>query len=1379
MGDNMKLEDFFPTYVNYEDRESIYELEGDPFYNSIIYKKEFDDSRARGALSEPRPQRGDLLKHQMFMQRFMSPHTPYDRMLVFHGLGSGKCLGKDTPILMYNGSTCKVQDIKEGDFVMGDDGSPRIVLSTTNGEDELYRVKAHGNENVSNYVVNSSHILTLMPTKPEIYHCGKTTEEDPKKQFFKVYYVDLKDIHVRSKNFPTRKKAEEFVDEINSKNVPIDISMEEYLFLENNTKKFLRGMYATLSFPKREVLIDPYILGYWLCDRNTKGEVFSEIHKEVKPYFREVFDKYGIPFANITKERPFYETDYFKDSLYHYNIYRDKRIPLEYLHNDRETRLQVLAGMLDFDCAINHKPRRYEFIVTSKELALDVYFLIKSIGNIQCNYKPIKAAKQVYYQINVFGASLEEIPFKVEARSKVATELNRTSEENYYPIHVKQLEDGEYYGFEVDGNGRFLLGDFTVTHNSCLLSGVAEYAKHIRSNALSQNKVIILVRNPALKKNMMNELACICTKNIYEPSRTDPKTGEQRSMDTMKKILGKNIAVNYEIMTFTAFSKIIANLSNEQIREIYSNRYILIDEAHNIRVQPQKDVSKNSLNLGNRKSISNYKEIHRCLHNIVGSKVMLLSATPMKDQASEICQVLNLLLSMDQQLDKKTFMEEYFTEVDGKPQFKAGLRKQFKDKYLNGIVSYLRSSTSDIQIKNEGTIDTDRGINFVKTLNIEMEDEQEEVYQKAYKIDAPRSSLNANMEIEDAVDDEGKKDEGGGIWGNARQASMFVSPSGKYGIQRSGQQFAQYEKGEYFLDSEISDYILKDGDSTEAKLRRVKKLSIKFWYLIRDILKYPDEKFFIYCEHVQGGGCILLSAILKLFGFSQAPTISSSGQAEESEGYCPSDKPKDLTNRLSANNKRFITLTGSTVTTSQLDVLVNDIFNSKSNLNGEYIRVIIGSDIVSEGISFKHIRRMYVVTPYWNDSTTSQAIGRAIRYKSHIDLPEEKRNISIFRLAAVPFEETDDIKSIDIEMYKLSEYKDIRIKQIERLLKENAVDCSLNKGRNVLPTDEPNSKLCDYQSDCDYQCDYVDSKLAKADWIGTRITDTYNLYFAETEIKQIQDAIANAFIYKFAYLFQELLDRILDTIKDIPTIVLARALNDMIVNNKFVTNRYGFINYIREDNGLFFLIDNPLHPQVYTSYYYAKHISLNQKLGNFEDALIKMEYEKIPFILEQLIKNQKNPDVLKQIFKKLSPEIIEHIISSFYIAYMSKVNVNKELQSFIIDKFSSYFKQQPSGLMFTFNPDKPKLLKQINNQYMWVDATEEDIQEVEQQRGDKVTMLRDNPLGYYGVITNNEKDDPKSLKIVEVKERISHTGKTDKRLEKQGTACGSGNFALS
>ena len=74
-----KLEDFFPIYTMEDEKE---------FYSSVPIKKEFDDARA--VLNEPRPQRGEQLKHQAFMMRFLSPHTPYDKMIAFHGLGSGK-----------------------------------------------------------------------------------------------------------------------------------------------------------------------------------------------------------------------------------------------------------------------------------------------------------------------------------------------------------------------------------------------------------------------------------------------------------------------------------------------------------------------------------------------------------------------------------------------------------------------------------------------------------------------------------------------------------------------------------------------------------------------------------------------------------------------------------------------------------------------------------------------------------------------------------------------------------------------------------------------------------------------------------------------------------------------------------------------------------------------------------------------------------------------------------------------------------------------------------------------------------------------------------------------------------------------------------------
>ena len=54
--------------------------------------------------------------------------------------GYGKCLAKDTPVRMYNGEIKKVQDIVIGDQLMGDDSTPRKVLSLASGREQMYRV---------------------------------------------------------------------------------------------------------------------------------------------------------------------------------------------------------------------------------------------------------------------------------------------------------------------------------------------------------------------------------------------------------------------------------------------------------------------------------------------------------------------------------------------------------------------------------------------------------------------------------------------------------------------------------------------------------------------------------------------------------------------------------------------------------------------------------------------------------------------------------------------------------------------------------------------------------------------------------------------------------------------------------------------------------------------------------------------------------------------------------------------------------------------------------------------------------------------------------------------------------------------------------------
>ena len=75
--------------------------------------------------------------------------------------GAGKCLGKDTPVLMADGTTKLVQYVVAGDRLMGADGTARNVLSVASGRELLYRVKPKKGDA---YVVNASHILSLKKT---------------------------------------------------------------------------------------------------------------------------------------------------------------------------------------------------------------------------------------------------------------------------------------------------------------------------------------------------------------------------------------------------------------------------------------------------------------------------------------------------------------------------------------------------------------------------------------------------------------------------------------------------------------------------------------------------------------------------------------------------------------------------------------------------------------------------------------------------------------------------------------------------------------------------------------------------------------------------------------------------------------------------------------------------------------------------------------------------------------------------------------------------------------------------------------------------------------------------------------------------------------
>jgi len=121
--------------------------------------------------------------------------------------------------------------------------------------------------------------------------------------------------------------------------------------------------------------------------------------------------------------------------------------------------------------------------------------------------------------------------------------------------------------------------------------------------------------------------------------------------------------------------------------------------------------------------------------------------------------------------------------------------------------------------------------------------------------------------------------------------------------------------------------------------------------------------------------------------------------------------------------KTYVLWDGSLKDTDK--IRIKEILNSTKNMDGKYIRVILGSPSIKEGISFKHIQHLHQIDPVWNISAKNQIEGRCIRYKSHDDIPINhsylKRSVVVHNYIAIANNDTNNFKKI---------LSDIKTKQI-------------------------------------------------------------------------------------------------------------------------------------------------------------------------------------------------------------------------------------------------------------------------------------------------------------------------------------------------------------
>ncbi len=126
--------------------------------------------------------------------------------------------------------------------------------------------------------------------------------------------------------------------------------------------------------------------------------------------------------------------------------------------------------------------------------------------------------------------------------------------------------------------------------------------------------------------------------------------------------------------------------------------------------------------------------------------------------------------------------------------------------------------------------------------------------------------------------------------------------------------------------------------------------------------------------------------------------------------------------------------------------VIKNIVNSKDNIFGEKLRVILGSPSIKEGVSFKHVQHMHVLDPVWNQSAKTQVEGRAIRYCSHVDINPKihvplKRKVIVHIYKSIPRKNGKVTKTCDQIIYDvIIERKKSTIKIGEDALKKVAID---------------------------------------------------------------------------------------------------------------------------------------------------------------------------------------------------------------------------------------------------------------------------------------------------------------------------------------------------
>ena len=331
-------------------------------------------------------------------------------------------------------------------MLMGPDSSTREVLSLVVGSGRMFQITPKKGEP---FVVSEHHILALMKPSNKAGQKSKPV-------------FDFKTAGEMAAIGPSR-----------------------------NNYRLLR---AGVDYQARACPVDPYFLGVWLGDGDKSCPRIISVDREIGMYMRQlVKSQIGCKLVVHSSAANHAVKRYrisgksgtpnpLLEKLRGLGVVNNKHIPDLYLYNSRDVRLQMLAGLIDTDGNYHVKEDyagSFRFTTSSPELAQQVETLCRSLGfgAYKCLARPARLASiqgrsykmRATWEVSIVG-NLAEVPTKIKrkrANERVSVYRNGRATKNVLHVgfSIKEIDPQAFYGFQVDGDKLYLMGDFTVTHN--------------------------------------------------------------------------------------------------------------------------------------------------------------------------------------------------------------------------------------------------------------------------------------------------------------------------------------------------------------------------------------------------------------------------------------------------------------------------------------------------------------------------------------------------------------------------------------------------------------------------------------------------------------------------------------------------------------------------------------------------------------------------------------------------------------------------------------------------------------------------------------------------------------------------------------------------